>query len=79
MNELAKFCKNLKKDFTPKIRDSARPVRCWTEKDVLSGKIVDACVIIFRTRGCSWALQSGCSMCDNLKKAFGKKYQKIIC
>jgi len=63
MNELAKFCKNLKKDFTPKIRNPTKPVRCWSEKDVLDGKIVDAYVIIFRTRGCSWAFQSGCSMC----------------
>ena len=63
MNELAKLCKTLKKDFTPKIRNPSKPVRCWSEKDVLDGKIVDAYVIIFRTRGCSWAFQSGCSMC----------------
>ena len=73
MNELTLFCKTLKKDFTPKIRDSTRPVRCWTEKDVLSGKIVDAYVIIFRTRGCSWALQSGCSMCGYFNDSMWKK------
>ncbi len=63
MNELVKFCKDLKKDFIPKIKDPAKPVRFWSEKDVLDGKIVDAFVIIFRTKGCSWALKSGCSMC----------------
>lgn len=63
MNDLAEFCRNLKKDFTPKIKNSKKPVSCWSEKDVLNGKIVDAFVIIFRTRGCSWALNSGCSMC----------------
>ena len=63
MNELAEFCRNLKADFTPKIKDPTRPVRCWSEKDVLAGEIVDAFVIIFRTRGCSWALNSGCTMC----------------
>jgi len=63
MNELAKFCRNLKKDFTPKIKDSKKPVSYWSEKDVLDHKIVDAYVIIFRTRSCSWALKSGCSMC----------------
>jgi len=63
MNELSKYCRNLKKDFTPKIRDPTKPVRYWSEKDVLDNKIVDAYVIIFRTRGCSWALKSGCSMC----------------
>ena len=63
MNELANFCKSLKKDFTPKYKDATKPVSFWSEKDVLDGKIVDAFVIIFRTKGCSWALKSGCSMC----------------
>jgi len=63
MNELAQFCKDLKRDFIPKTRDPRKPVRFWSEKDVLDGKIIDAYVIIFRTRGCSWALKSGCSMC----------------
>ena len=63
MSEIAEFCRNLKKDFIPKIQNPTKPVRCWIEKDVLNGKIVDTFVIIFRTRGCSWALNSGCSMC----------------
>jgi radical SAM enzyme (TIGR01210 family) len=63
MNELASFCKDLKKDFKPKIKDPKKPVKFWSEKDRLNGKIVDAFVIIFRTKGCSWALKSGCSMC----------------
>jgi len=73
MNELAQFCKTFKKDFTPKIRDSTKPVRCWSEKDVLDGKIVDAYVIIFRTRGCSWALKSGCSMCGYFNDSMWEK------
>ena len=73
MNELTKLCKTLKKDFTPKIQDSTRPVRCWPEKDVLNGKIVDAFVIIFRTRGCSWALKSGCSMCGYFNDSMWEK------
>ena len=63
MNELAQFCKQLKQDFIPKIKDPRKPVSFWSEKDVLHEKVVDAFVIIFRTRGCSWALKSGCSMC----------------
>jgi hypothetical protein len=63
MNELAKFCRNLKKDFKPKSKDPKKPVSCWSEKDVLNDKIIDAFVMIFRTRGCSWALNSGCSIC----------------
>ena len=63
MKELAEFCRNLKKDFTPKNRDPTKPVRFWSEKDILNNEIIDAFVIIFRTRGCSWAINSGCSMC----------------
>jgi len=63
MNELIQLCKTLKKDFTPEIRDPTKPVRFWSEKDVFEDKIADAYVIIFRTRGCSWALKSGCTMC----------------
>ena len=43
--------------------DPREIVSTWTEKDVLDGKVVDAWVIIFRTRGCYWAHASGCSMC----------------
>jgi len=63
MKQLNNFCKNLKKNFIPKIQDTKSPVRFWSEKDVLDGKTVDAYVIIFRTKGCSWALKSGCTMC----------------
>jgi len=63
MNEIATFCQSFKKEFTSHVQDSRQPVRCWSEKDVLNGKIVNAYVIILRTRGCSWALASGCTMC----------------
>ena len=63
MNELTQFCKSLKKNFSPKIRDPAKPVRTWSERDILDGKIVDAYVIILRTSGCYWARNSGCTMC----------------
>lgn len=63
MNTLDAQCKIQKKDFTPKIKDTRKPVSFWSEKDILNDSIVDAFVIIFRTQGCSWALKSGCSMC----------------
>jgi radical SAM enzyme (TIGR01210 family) len=63
MKQLSEFCRELKKDFTPRIKDTKKPVGFWSEKDILNNKIVDAFVIILRTRGCSWALKSGCSMC----------------
>jgi len=43
--------------------DPREIISTWTEKDLLDGKVVDAWVIIFRTRGCYWAHASGCSMC----------------
>jgi radical SAM enzyme (TIGR01210 family) len=49
--------------------DSEHYIRCFSEKDTLDGKIVDAFVIILRTRGCKWALQSGCSMCGYINEA----------
>lgn len=51
------------------VRRKAKPPRrppqpkTWTEEDVISGKVVDVFVIILPTRGCSWALSGGCSMC----------------
>ena len=61
--ELVDSIKNLKQDFSPKKTDSTKPVSCWSEKDILNNKVVDAFVIILKTKGCSWALESGCSMC----------------
>ena len=61
--ELTNFIKELKTDFKPKKTDTNTPVSCWSEKDLLNNKTVDVFVIIFKTRGCSWALESGCSMC----------------
>lgn len=63
MNELTHFYKNLKKNFTPKISNPTKPVRTWSEKDLIHGKIVDAYVVILRTTGCSWTHKSGCTMC----------------
>jgi radical SAM enzyme (TIGR01210 family) len=38
-------------------------IGCWSEKDVLDDEIVEAFVIVLRTRGCAWALKCGCTMC----------------
>ena len=35
----------------------------WKEKDMSSGKVVDAMVMIMRTNGCVWAKTGGCTMC----------------
>lgn len=38
-------------------------IRCWSEEDVLDGRPCKALVVILKTRGCTWALQGGCTMC----------------
>ncbi len=63
MNPLAEFCHELKVGFTPKIKDPTKPVRVWSEQDRYKNTIINAFTIILRTKGCSWAQHSGCSMC----------------
>ena len=40
-----------------------KPVAKWTEEEILDGKVVEAGVVILRTRGCYWSIKEGCSMC----------------
>ena len=53
----------VKDERHPNVYDPREYIATWSEKDLLHGKVVDAWVIIFRTRGCYWARASGCSMC----------------
>src|SRR6266567_8721593 len=53
----------VKDERRPREFDPRQYISTWTEKDLLHGRVVDAWVIIFRTRGCYWARASGCSMC----------------
>ena len=72
MKELEQFCRELKKNFKP--RDKGNHVKTWSEKDYLEGiGVVDAFVIILRTRGCSWAIKSGCSMCGYFNDSTWRK------
>ncbi|HLE54277.1 MAG TPA: archaeosine biosynthesis radical SAM protein RaSEA [Thermoplasmata archaeon] len=53
----------VKDERHPRHFDPREYISTWSEKDLLHSKVVDAWVIIFRTRGCYWARASGCSMC----------------
>ncbi len=46
-----------------KERNPSEPEAVWKEKDVSSGRTVDAMVAIMRTSGCRWAKAGGCTMC----------------
>jgi radical SAM enzyme (TIGR01210 family) len=56
----------------PSEKDPRRYVSSWVEKDVFDSEVVDAFVMILRTRGCAWALSSGCSMCGYINDATQK-------
>ncbi len=61
LRDFQKMIRELRKDA--KREDRKDPIGIWREKDRLNGRIVNAFVLILRTRGCRWAYHSGCSMC----------------
>ena len=63
MNKLQSMISEIRARAPVKEYDPKSYISCWTEKDVLEGQIVDALVIILRTRGCTWSQTGGCSMC----------------
>lgn len=72
MKELEKFAKE-KKEYRKKVK---KP-RIWREKDLLDGKVVNAFVLILRTKGCYWAKKSGCLMCGYYKETYDAEYEDI--
>jgi hypothetical protein len=44
-------------------RKPSEPEAVWKEKDMSSGRTVNAMVVIMRTSGCAWAKTGGCTMC----------------
>jgi radical SAM enzyme (TIGR01210 family) len=44
-------------------RDAKKPVAVWSEKELIDNQIVDALVIVLRSKGCFWSRNSGCLMC----------------
>jgi len=71
MSELTAYCTSFNKNAHLRQQDPTQPVSSWHEKDVLHDSIVDAYVIILRTRGCSWAFHSGCTMCGYWNDSMG--------
>lgn len=75
MKELNNTIKSLRQK-APKPKNPREYVNCWVEKDLLGNEIVDAFVMILRTRGCGWALKGGCSMCGYINDAAGKRVEE---
>lgn len=43
--------------------DLTEYIKCWSEEDVIDDRPCKALVVILKTRGCTWALAGGCTMC----------------
>lgn len=80
MKELNEAVRNARQRH-PFAKDPRKYVSSWMEKDVLDSEVVDAYVMILRTRGCAWALSSGCSMCGYINDATQKTVDEddLIC
>ncbi|OYT29607.1 TIGR01210 family radical SAM protein [Thermoplasmatales archaeon ex4572_165] len=63
MNTIASLCEELKQKRKPRVGRLDKPVAFWSEPDRFNDEIINAFVIILKTKGCSWASESGCSMC----------------
>ncbi|MFQ6012670.1 MAG: archaeosine biosynthesis radical SAM protein RaSEA [Thermoplasmata archaeon] len=50
--------------------DPTQYISAWTERELLDGEMVDAFVLILRTKGCYWARKSGCSMCGYVSDGY---------
>ena len=53
--------------------DPRTPSRVWSETEVIDGEAHKALVVILRTRGCTWAIKGGCTMCGYVNDSFVKK------
>jgi radical SAM enzyme (TIGR01210 family) len=67
MSNIANLCKKLKSHHTSRDKQLDTPIAVWSEHDRFNEKIIKAFVIILKTKGCSWAQNSGCSMCGYFK------------
>ncbi len=53
--------------------DLTEYIRCWSEEDVIDGQPCRALVVILKTRGCTWALAGGCTMCGYANESAWQK------
>ncbi|HET6398581.1 MAG TPA: archaeosine biosynthesis radical SAM protein RaSEA [Candidatus Thermoplasmatota archaeon] len=53
--------------------DLTEYIRCWSEDDVLDNRPCKALVVILKTRGCTWALAGGCTMCGYANESAWQK------
>ncbi len=75
MDELKESISGIRRMHS-KPKDPRRYVSQWVEKDLLDGRKENAFVMILRTKGCSWAHSSGCSMCGYINDAASEEVKE---
>lgn len=57
----------------PREGDLGEPTKVWTERERFRGEVAEALVVVLRTRGCTWALQGGCTFCGYVNESMVRK------
>lgn len=61
--------------LAPRPGDLEVPTKVWTEPERYGEDVVDALVVILKTRGCTWALQGGCTMCGYVNDSMVRRVE----
>jgi archaeosine synthase beta-subunit len=59
--------------LAPREGSLEEPTKVWTEQERFRDGVVDALVVILKTRGCTWALQGGCTFCGYVNDSMVRK------
>jgi len=59
--------------LAPREGSLEEPTKVWTEQERFRDQVVDALVVILKTRGCTWALQGGCTFCGYVNDSMVRK------
>lgn len=59
--------------LAPREGSLEEPTKVWTEQERFGEQVVDALVVILKTRGCTWALQGGCTFCGYVNDSMVRK------
>jgi radical SAM enzyme (TIGR01210 family) len=74
-DELNEEAREIRRDIPMRANpgDLEEYIRCWSEEDVIEGRPCNALVVILKTRGCTWALAGGCTMCGYANESAWQK------
>ncbi|HVL86380.1 MAG TPA: archaeosine biosynthesis radical SAM protein RaSEA [Candidatus Thermoplasmatota archaeon] len=61
--------------LAPREGSLEHPTKVWTEPERHGAQVLDALVVILKTRGCTWALSGGCTMCGYVNDSMVRKVE----